>query len=147
MSLPPINSIPPELLGNIFETLRQLSPILFAFKPQSELCPLLLVCKYWTDVAFSTPSLWSQIHLSSDAASRTVSSVQIFSMLKKRLLLLKESSIDITFTLTGSEACSTAAWMLLSSLSFTWRSFTCREPDAQMLDKLYKVSQVSRSHS
>ncbi|RPD58156.1 hypothetical protein L227DRAFT_198428 [Lentinus tigrinus ALCF2SS1-6] len=69
------SQLPPEILTRIFSLVPQggyddydedgLAPVFgpFGLRPVTDLLPLLLVCRYWRDVAFGDASLWSTLEI------------------------------------------------------------------------------------
>lgn len=71
--LSPIRRVPPEILGQIFLALRDLSgPICFGDEALEnvELWTLLRVCRFWRDVVLSYSELWSQFNIVHQPFSR-----------------------------------------------------------------------------
>ena len=58
-----INDLPPEILGLIFMSFYE---DLTGGEVDIGLAAVCLTCKYWNDLALSTPELWSSIEIISD---------------------------------------------------------------------------------
>ncbi|KAJ7623706.1 hypothetical protein FB45DRAFT_113374 [Roridomyces roridus] len=65
--LSPLRRMPPEIMANIFlYTLPSLSEIAHSSEPKTTQSPWILgqICSRWREIALSTSSLWSMIHVS-----------------------------------------------------------------------------------
>ncbi|KAJ3562520.1 hypothetical protein NP233_g9517 [Leucocoprinus birnbaumii] len=90
--LSPIRRIPPEILGQIFLALQNVSePICFGDDALENIEPwtLLRVCRFWRDVALSLSELWSKFTIIRQPFSRP-SGREMDSMLQQTLRLTKD---------------------------------------------------------
>ncbi|KAF7289022.1 F-box domain-containing protein [Mycena chlorophos] len=92
----PISSLPPELLSRIFlATLPSHGRVRPA--PRSPPIVFLRVCKYWTQVAISTPQLWSSIDYTPSEWARPRSPSEVPTAIVA-IWLTRSSSVPLSWT-------------------------------------------------
>ncbi|KAK7047075.1 hypothetical protein VNI00_006735 [Paramarasmius palmivorus] len=127
----PINRLPPELLSRILTYMVKWNRfgLLQGYESWSQALYFCPVCRYWRDVALSTPRLWSIITLSIDFNRRYPPII-----LERLLAHVKRSQntpISFKFTINGPHADPEYLDPYLNALfdeAHRWRSFEFEAP-------------------
>lgn len=142
-----VEILPAEVLGEIFyDGLEQYDPVLDpwadrCYIPRQEFLSIIcLVCRYWNELAYSTPSLWSlvAVHQSPHLSSR----------IRAQLLRAKHNHLNIVFyRLPGLEETdegTLSLWEEVKATASRWRTLALGGP-AEGVGETY-MKEVFVSH-